>query len=88
MIEYQIENDLIAEEFTALLINSTLGERRPVNEPERIAKMLEHGNLIITARHNGTGHQRRDKNSSKPIAPIGDGACGHDARYGTGEAGK
>ena len=53
MIEYQIENDLIAEEFTALLINSTLGERRPVNEPERIAKMLEHGNLIITARHNG-----------------------------------
>ena len=53
MIVYQIENDLSAEEFTALLINSTLGERRPVNEPERIVKMLEHGNLIIIARHSG-----------------------------------
>ena len=52
MIVYQIENDLGADEFTHLLINSTLGERRPVHEPERIAKMLEHGNLIITARLN------------------------------------
>lgn len=53
MIQYQIETDLSVEEFTEVLINSTLGERRPVSEPGRIAKMLEHGNLIITARHNG-----------------------------------
>ncbi|WP_425422214.1 GNAT family N-acetyltransferase [Phaeodactylibacter xiamenensis] len=53
MIKYQIETDLSVEEFTEVLINSTLGERRPVSEPDRIAKMLEHGNLIITARHTG-----------------------------------
>jgi len=53
MIKYQIETALSVEEFTEVLINSTLGERRPISEPDRIAKMLEHGNLIITARHNG-----------------------------------
>lgn len=53
MIKYQIETELSVEEFTEVLINSTLGERRPVSEPDRIAKMLEHGNLIITARHYG-----------------------------------
>lgn len=51
MIKYQIENNLNVEEFTEVLIKSTLGERRPINEPDRIAKMLEHGNLIVTARH-------------------------------------
>jgi predicted N-acetyltransferase YhbS len=53
MITYQVENDLGVEEFTQVLVNSTLGERRPVNEPERIAKMLQHGNLIVTAREGG-----------------------------------
>lgn len=52
MITYQVENDLTAEEFIDVLKKSTLGERRPVDEPERIMKMLEHGNLIITAREN------------------------------------
>ena len=50
MIEYKIENDLSVEEFRNVLQNSTLGERRPVNEPERLRKMLEYGNLIVTAR--------------------------------------
>jgi ribosomal protein S18 acetylase RimI-like enzyme len=53
MIEYQTENNLSVDEFRMVLLNSTLGERRPVNEPERLQKMLEHGNLIITARENG-----------------------------------
>lgn len=53
MIKYQIEKNLSIEEFTGVLISSTLGERRPVSEPDRMAKMLEHGNLIITARHLG-----------------------------------
>jgi predicted N-acetyltransferase YhbS len=53
MIEYQTENNLSVDEFRMVLLNSTLGERRPVNEPERLQKMLEHGNLIITARDNG-----------------------------------
>lgn len=53
MIKYQIENNLNADEFREVLINSTLGERRPIDEPERISKMLEHANLILTARDNG-----------------------------------
>lgn len=53
MITYQIENDLKAAEFIEILVHSTLGERRPVDEPERIEKMLAHGNLIITAREEG-----------------------------------
>lgn len=50
MLTYQIENNLSVAEFRDLLIASTLGERRPVDEPERLQKMLEHGNLIVTAR--------------------------------------
>lgn len=53
MIVYAIENNLGAEEFRALLVNSTLGIRRPVDDPERLGKMLEHANLIVTARDNG-----------------------------------
>lgn len=53
MITYQVEKNLTAEEFINVLNKSTLGERRPVDEPERILKMLEHGNLIITARYEG-----------------------------------
>jgi predicted N-acetyltransferase YhbS len=52
-INYQIENDLSAEEFTAVLHASTLAERRPVDEPDRIRRMLEHANLILTARLDG-----------------------------------
>ncbi|RJQ60670.1 MAG: GNAT family N-acetyltransferase [Stygiobacter sp.] len=53
MIEYKIENDLSAEEFIDVLNESTLGERRPVNDLERIKKMLANANLIIVARENG-----------------------------------
>lgn len=53
MIEYKIENNLSVEEFKKVLIGSGLGERRPVDENDRLAKMLEFGNLIITARDNG-----------------------------------
>jgi GNAT superfamily N-acetyltransferase len=53
MIEYKIENDLGSEEFIDVLSRSTLAERRPVNEPNRIKDMLKHANLIVTARENG-----------------------------------
>ena len=53
MIEYQIENNLSAEEFRMVLIRSTLGKRRPVDDPDRLNKMLKHGNLVVTARDNG-----------------------------------
>ncbi len=50
MITYNIENDLSAEEFRDVLIRSTLGERRPVDDPDRLRSMLKHANLIVTAR--------------------------------------
>ena len=50
MINYQIENDLSPIEFKELLIKSTLGERRPVDDFERIKAMVKNANLIITAR--------------------------------------
>jgi GNAT superfamily N-acetyltransferase len=53
MIEYKIENDLSSEEFIDVLSRSTLAERRPVGEPNRINDMLKHANLIVTARENG-----------------------------------
>jgi ribosomal protein S18 acetylase RimI-like enzyme len=53
MITYQIEKSISVDEFREVLVNSTLGERRPVNNFETLSKMLEHGNLIVTARENG-----------------------------------
>ena len=53
MVHYQTEENLTIEEFRTILINSTLGERRPIDEPDRLTKMLQHGNLIITARQDG-----------------------------------
>ncbi|HEX2115741.1 MAG TPA: GNAT family N-acetyltransferase [Alphaproteobacteria bacterium] len=52
-IAYEIEKGLTPNEFVDVLRRSGLAERRPVDEPDRIAKMLEHGNLIITAREGG-----------------------------------
>jgi predicted N-acetyltransferase YhbS len=52
MIQYQKEETLSIEEFRSVLIRSTLGARRPVDDTERLAAMLEYGNLIITAREN------------------------------------
>lgn len=53
MITYNIENNLDVEEFKSVLIRSTLGERRPVDNHERMTKMVANANLIITARSNG-----------------------------------
>ncbi|WP_426430913.1 GNAT family N-acetyltransferase [Winogradskyella sp. HB-48] len=53
MITYQTETTLSAQEFKELLINSTLGERRPVDDFARIEAMVKNANLIITARDNG-----------------------------------
>lgn len=50
-ISYQVEEHLSVEEFFQVLQSSTLANRRPVGEPDRLGKMLEHANLIITARH-------------------------------------
>lgn len=49
-IRYQIENELALDEFVSLLNRSTLGERRPVDDEDRLRAMLKHANLIVTAR--------------------------------------
>lgn len=49
-IRYAVEPELSAEEFRTVLIDSTLGERRPVEELERLDRMLRHADVIVTAR--------------------------------------
>lgn len=49
-IVYALEPGLTAAEFRAVLIASTLGDRRPVNEPARLEQMLRHADVIVTAR--------------------------------------
>jgi predicted N-acetyltransferase YhbS len=53
MIDYQLEPELSADEFIDVLIRSTLGERRPIDDHERIVLMLKNADLIVTARSNG-----------------------------------
>ena len=53
MIDYQLEPELSADEFIDVLIRSTLGERRPIDDRERIEAMLKNADLIVTARSNG-----------------------------------
>ena len=52
-IQYALETGLDPDEFIDVLNDSTLGERRPVDNRERITRMCRNANLIITARHNG-----------------------------------
>lgn len=49
-IIYQLEPDLTAQEFIDVLRRSTLHERRPVGDVERIGKMLSNADVIVTAR--------------------------------------
>ena len=49
-VAYLLEPDLDAVEFTDLLVRSTLAERRPVDRPDVIRAMLEHADIIVTAR--------------------------------------
>jgi GNAT superfamily N-acetyltransferase len=52
-VRYAIEERLTADEFVDVLWRSGLAERRPVAEPDRIARMLAHANLFVTARVDG-----------------------------------
>ena len=49
-IAYQFEPGLTADEFVDLLVRSTLAERRPVHDQATIRGMLEHADVILTAR--------------------------------------
>lgn len=52
-ITYQKESQLSVAEFREILIASSLGERRPVENSARLEDMLRYANLIITARKDG-----------------------------------
>lgn len=49
-VRWNIESNLAVDEFIDVLLRSGLGTRRPVDERERVATMLENSNLIVTAR--------------------------------------
>ncbi|HUQ90493.1 MAG TPA: GNAT family N-acetyltransferase [Bryobacteraceae bacterium] len=49
MIEYRTGNRLNLVETIDLYVASTLGERRPVDDRERMQAMLDNANLVITA---------------------------------------
>jgi predicted N-acetyltransferase YhbS len=50
-IHYKTNRKITPHEFIDLLERSTLAERRPVQDRARIEKMLEHGNILVTAWH-------------------------------------
>jgi predicted N-acetyltransferase YhbS len=48
-ITYRVGNDLDLDQVIELYRASTLGERRPVDDRSRMAQMLAHANLVVTA---------------------------------------
>lgn len=52
-ITFALEADLSAQEFRDILIASTLAERRPANDLERLERMLRNADIIATARDGG-----------------------------------
>jgi GNAT superfamily N-acetyltransferase len=53
LIVYSDSAAVTAAQAIDLYVRSTLGERRPVDQPEVFEKMLKHANLTVTAWHNG-----------------------------------
>ncbi|HLF91843.1 MAG TPA: GNAT family N-acetyltransferase [Planctomycetota bacterium] len=49
MITYRLGNDLDLDQAIDLYRVSTLGERRPVDDRDRMAAMLRNANLVVTA---------------------------------------
>ena len=52
-IHYGLEPQLTPAEFIDVLVRSTLAERRPVADVDRIGRMLGEADLIVTARIEG-----------------------------------
>jgi GNAT superfamily N-acetyltransferase len=49
VISYKQNADLDVSQVIDLYIRSTLGERRPIDQPKAFEAMIKHANLIITA---------------------------------------
>jgi predicted N-acetyltransferase YhbS len=52
-VSYRQEKDLTSDEFIDVLVRSTLAERRPVHDRATIQAMLDHADLVVTARIGG-----------------------------------
>ena len=52
-INYALESELAADEFRGVLVASTLGERRPVEDLARLDEMLRNADVVVTARDAG-----------------------------------
>ena len=52
-IKYSVEENLDTQEFLEVLVDSSLGERRPIDDYDRIERMVRNANLIVTARIDG-----------------------------------
>jgi len=52
-IVYRCDQPITAEQFRDLLVRSTLGERRPIDDADRLQGMLDHANLLCTAWEEG-----------------------------------
>jgi len=49
MVSYRVGNDLDLDAFVDVYRDSTLGERRPVDDRDRMQQMLERANLVVSA---------------------------------------
>lgn len=52
-IAYALEPELDVDAFRDVLVRSTLGLRRPIDDRDRLTRMLANADLIVTARHGG-----------------------------------
>ena len=48
-IQYKINHNISINEFIEILKNSTLGQRRPIEDKEVIASMIKNADIIVTA---------------------------------------
>ncbi|HMI88775.1 MAG TPA: GNAT family N-acetyltransferase [Polyangiaceae bacterium] len=49
MIDYRVGNEIDLDAFIDLYRDSTLGERRPIDDRARMAQMLARANLVVSA---------------------------------------
>ena len=49
MIEYKTNSPISVKQFIELLNKTTLGARRPLEDEKRVAAMLHHSDLLVTA---------------------------------------
>ena len=49
MIDYKVNEPISVKQFIELLNKTTLGARRPLEDEKRVAAMLHHADLLVTA---------------------------------------